>query len=100
MPDTTPVPAPASVREAFVERSTRETQISVRLSLPGAAPPRPPEIATPVPFLSHMLEALARHKAALEGRRDALASGHTEFQQTRGGLEDETPHQSRKLGLR
>lgn len=58
--------AMAQVREALVERSTRETQISVRLTLPGEVPPHPPqspEIDTPVPFLSHMLEALARHGA-------------------------------------
>ncbi|KIG13745.1 Imidazoleglycerol-phosphate dehydratase [Enhygromyxa salina] len=52
----------ASVRRAEVERSTRETQIRVALALPGDAP-APPKISTPVPFLSHMLEALARHGA-------------------------------------
>ena len=56
----------ASIRRAEVERSTRETQIRVALALPGDAPTAP-KIATPVPFLSHMLEALARHGAmALE----------------------------------
>jgi imidazoleglycerol-phosphate dehydratase len=64
MPDL-PVAAAATptTRESFVERRTRETQISVRLTLPGAEPPHPPQIDTPVPFLSHMLEALARHGA-------------------------------------
>ncbi len=51
------------IREALVERSTRETQISVRLTLPGESPTRSAEIDTPVPFLSHMLEAMARHGA-------------------------------------
>jgi len=51
------------VREALVERTTRETQISVRLTLPGDRPPEPADIETPVPFLSHMLDALARHGA-------------------------------------
>lgn len=61
MPDT-PVSSPV-LREAHVERRTRETQISVQLCLPGDLPPQPPQIDTPVPFLSHMLEALARHGA-------------------------------------
>jgi imidazoleglycerol-phosphate dehydratase len=53
-------------RRAEVERATRETQIRVALALPGDAP-APPKIATPVPFLSHMLDALGRHGAmALE----------------------------------
>ena len=71
----TPVPSPV-LREAHVERRTRETQISVHLGLPGDLPPRPPEIDTPVPFLSHMLEALARHGAL--GLRVA-ARGDTEI---------------------
>ena len=61
MTDAPAQPTPS--REALVERSTRETQISVRLTLPGEHAPRPPQIDTPVPFLSHMLEALARHGA-------------------------------------
>lgn len=55
-----------SIRRAEVERKTRETEIRVALALPGDAP-APPQIRTPVPFLSHMLEALGRHSAmALE----------------------------------
>lgn len=50
------------VRRAEVERSTKETQIRVALALPGDAP-APPKISTPVPFLSHMLDALGRHGA-------------------------------------
>ena len=54
------------IRRAEVDRKTRETEIRVALALPGDAP-APPRIATPVPFLSHMLEALGRHAAmALE----------------------------------
>lgn len=54
------------IRRAEVDRKTRETEIRVVLALPGDAP-APPRIATPVPFLSHMLEALGRHAAmALE----------------------------------
>ena len=52
----------AQVRRAEVERSTQETQIRVALALPGDAP-APPKISTPVPFLSHMLDALGRHGA-------------------------------------
>jgi imidazoleglycerol-phosphate dehydratase len=56
----------SEVRRAEVERTTRETQIRVALALPGDAPAAP-KITTPVPFLSHMLEALGRHSAmALE----------------------------------
>ncbi|EDM80291.1 imidazoleglycerol-phosphate dehydratase [Plesiocystis pacifica SIR-1] len=55
-----------AARTAQVERNTRETQIRVALTLPGDAP-APPKVDTPVPFLSHMLEALGRHGAmALE----------------------------------
>ena len=55
---TTPSP-----RHAKVRRATRETDITVELSLPADAAPGPARIATPVPFLSHMLDALARHGA-------------------------------------
>lgn len=59
------------VRTARVERVTRETQITVELTLPGDAPAHH-QIDTPVPFLSHMLEALARHGAM---RLDIRARG-------------------------
>ncbi len=45
-------------RRARVERNTKETQISVELALDGTGKRA---IATPVPFLSHMLDAFARH---------------------------------------
>jgi imidazoleglycerol-phosphate dehydratase len=45
-------------RRARVERNTKETQISVELGLDGGGKRA---IATPVPFLSHMLDAFARH---------------------------------------
>jgi imidazoleglycerol-phosphate dehydratase len=57
---TTPDPQP---RVARVDRRTRETEIQVALTLPWAGPPPASAIQTPVPFLSHMLEALARHGA-------------------------------------
>jgi imidazoleglycerol-phosphate dehydratase len=45
-------------RQAEVRRETRETQIEVRLDLDGTGATA---IATPLPFFSHMLEALGRH---------------------------------------
>lgn len=60
----------AGPRQAELLRETRETKIRVALTLPGDATGdalAPPQISTPVPFLSHMLEALGRHGAmALE----------------------------------
>lgn len=49
-------------RRARVERRTKETQVLLELALPGDAP-EPAHVTTPVPFLSHMLEALAKHGA-------------------------------------
>ena len=45
-------------RTASVERNTKETQIQVSLALEGSGAR---SIRTPVPFLSHMLDAVARH---------------------------------------
>ncbi len=45
-------------RTARIERNTKETQILVELDLDGSGVRT---IATPVPFLSHMLDAFARH---------------------------------------
>jgi imidazoleglycerol-phosphate dehydratase len=45
-------------RRARQERNTKETQIAVELELDGSGKR---SIATPVPFLSHMLDAFARH---------------------------------------
>ena len=45
-------------RRTRLERNTKETQISVDLELDGAGKR---SIETPVPFLSHMLDAFARH---------------------------------------
>ncbi len=49
-------------RHALVERRTKETNITVELTVPGDGP-QPSDIVTPVPFLTHMLEALAKHGA-------------------------------------
>ncbi len=45
-------------RQAEVDRSTSETSIQVRWGLDGTGQRR---IATPVPFVNHMLDAFARH---------------------------------------
>jgi imidazoleglycerol-phosphate dehydratase len=72
-------------RTARVERVTKETQIVLELALPGDAPPPPARVATPVPFLSHMLEALARHGAlglAVEARGDVEVDDHHTVEDT------------------
>jgi imidazoleglycerol-phosphate dehydratase len=45
-------------RRARLERNTKETQIEVELDLDGTGQR---SITTPAPFLSHMLDAFARH---------------------------------------
>jgi imidazoleglycerol-phosphate dehydratase len=45
-------------RTASVERKTRETKIRVEIDLDGSGKAT---IQTPLPFLSHMLEQIARH---------------------------------------
>ena len=45
------------MREASVERNTKETQIQLGLDLDGG----PAQIHTPLPFLTHMLDAFSRH---------------------------------------
>jgi imidazoleglycerol-phosphate dehydratase len=66
-------------RHARVERVTKETAIVVDLRLADGRPPPPAKIATPVPFLSHMLDALARHGALgleVEARGDVEIDDH------------------------
>jgi imidazoleglycerol-phosphate dehydratase len=46
------------MRRTRLERNTKETQISIDLALDGSGQRT---IDTPVPFLSHMLDAFARH---------------------------------------
>ena len=45
-------------RKAAVKRDTRETRISVTVDLDGTGRA---ELHTPVPFLDHMLDQVARH---------------------------------------
>ncbi len=48
----------AMTRRAIVERDTHETRIRVELDLDGRGSHR---IETPIPFLTHMVEQIARH---------------------------------------
>ena len=48
----------SALRTATVKRDTKETQIELTLGIDGTGTH---DIETPVPFLGHMLEALARH---------------------------------------
>lgn len=45
-------------RQHSIERNTKETQISLSLNIDGEGQA---DIQTPVPFLNHMLDAIARH---------------------------------------
>ncbi|HEY1554609.1 MAG TPA: imidazoleglycerol-phosphate dehydratase HisB [Kofleriaceae bacterium] len=60
-------------RRTRLERNTKETQIAVELELDGSGRRT---IATPVPFLSHMLDAFARHG---QFDLDVQAAGDTEI---------------------
>jgi imidazoleglycerol-phosphate dehydratase len=63
-------------RKARVERKTRETNIVVELDLDGTGAC---EINTPLPFLSHMLEQIARHgliDLRIEAEGDTEIDGH------------------------
>lgn len=63
-------------RRAFVERKTRETDISVEVDLDGTGKST---IDTPLPFLSHMLEQIARHGSidlTIRARGDIEIDGH------------------------
>lgn len=63
-------------RCAAVDRSTSETTIRVELGLDGTGQRR---IATPVPFVDHMLDAFARHglfDLVLEAKGDTHIDDH------------------------
>jgi imidazoleglycerol-phosphate dehydratase len=65
-----------SDRRARVERNTRETQIVVEVDLDGSGRSA---IQTPLPFLSHMLDQIARHglfDLTVEARGDVEIDGH------------------------
>jgi imidazoleglycerol-phosphate dehydratase len=63
-------------RTAIVERKTSETQIRVELDLDGTGQHR---IHTPLPFLTHMLEQIARHglfDLTIDAEGDVEIDGH------------------------
>lgn len=63
-------------RTAVVERKTRETDLRVEIDLDGTGQSR---IETPLPFLSHMIEQIARHGAfdlTVVARGDVEIDGH------------------------
>lgn len=66
------------MRQASVERVTRETRISVRVDLDGAGRSR---VATGIGFLDHMLEQLSRH-SLVDLELDAEGDLHIDFHHT------------------
>jgi imidazoleglycerol-phosphate dehydratase len=63
-------------RHALVERKTRETDIAVEVDLDGTGQA---SIQTPLPFLSHMVEQIARHGAIdlkVRAQGDVEIDGH------------------------
>ncbi len=63
-------------RIARVERTTHETKISVEIDLDGTGRAK---ISTPLPFLSHMLEQIARHglfDLTIDASGDVEIDGH------------------------
>src|ERR1043165_2282357 len=63
-------------RRVKLDRNTKETQISVDLELDGTGQRT---IQTPLPFLSHMLDAFARHGVfdlAVTAAGDIEIDGH------------------------
>jgi imidazoleglycerol-phosphate dehydratase len=64
------------MRRADFERNTKETQIKVTVDLDGRGAA---EIATPLPFLGHMLDSFARHgliDLKIEAQGDVHVDGH------------------------
>ncbi|MGH8737861.1 MAG: imidazoleglycerol-phosphate dehydratase HisB [Burkholderiales bacterium] len=66
------------MRTAEVVRSTKETQIRVRLDLDGSGAAR---LATGIPFLEHMLDQVARH-GMLDLEIDAKGDLHIDAHHT------------------
>lgn len=65
-----------AARQSRVERNTKETQITVELALDGSGQRA---IDTPLPFLSHMLDAFAKHGVfdlKIHARGDLEIDGH------------------------
>ncbi|GMV13156.1 MAG: imidazoleglycerol-phosphate dehydratase [Polyangiaceae bacterium] len=67
---------PVTSRRARVERTTKETSVTVELDLDGTGKS---SIDTPLPFLSHMLDQIARHGAidlSVKAKGDVEIDGH------------------------
>jgi imidazoleglycerol-phosphate dehydratase len=65
-----------SERRARVERKTSETRITIDIDLDGTGRA---SVATPLPFLSHMLDQIARHglfDLTIEAEGDVEIDGH------------------------
>ncbi|HVY45238.1 MAG TPA: imidazoleglycerol-phosphate dehydratase HisB [Minicystis sp.] len=63
-------------RSAKIARATRETEIEVEIDLDGQGRA---DVATPLPFLSHMLEQIARHglfDLVVRAKGDVEIDGH------------------------
>ena len=70
------VSSPPVTRRAQLERKTNETRIRVEVDLDGRGAYR---VQTPLPFLSHMVEQLARHglmDLVVEAEGDTQIDGH------------------------
>jgi imidazoleglycerol-phosphate dehydratase len=70
------------MRRATVERNTKETQIEVTVDLDGTGKT---QIATPVPFFGHMLDAFGRHgllDLTIDARGDVEVDGHHTVEDT------------------
>jgi imidazoleglycerol-phosphate dehydratase len=66
------------MRTARVSRTTKETSVSIELNLDGGGAAR---IETPIGFLSHMLDAIARH-AQLDLDLTATGDVHIDYHHT------------------
>jgi imidazoleglycerol-phosphate dehydratase len=69
-------PPVSAVRSAREQRTTKETSIVVEIALDGSGKTR---IATPLPFLSHMLDQIGRHglfDLGVEATGDTEIDGH------------------------
>jgi imidazoleglycerol-phosphate dehydratase len=63
-------------RKASLERKTRETEIRVEIDLDGTGQS---DIKTPLPFLTHMLDQIARHGSfdlTIDAKGDVEIDGH------------------------
>ena len=75
-PDNSAKAQAAGSRKAFIERKTRETNVSVRLDLDGSGKA---SIATGLGFFDHMLELVAGHglfDLTIEAQGDLHTGGH------------------------